>query len=396
MVGAGLSALRTAEALRANAYTGEIAVFGAETHPPYNRPPLSKSALREGAHIGHLQFKHRPSLDNVQWHLGMAVVDADLPARSITLNNGDTVSYDGLIVASGLRPRRLPFGAAVRQVLRTVEDACVLRALLMPAASVIIIGAGFIGCEVAATARAMGCDVTVVAADAYPLLRPLGKLVGAEVRRRHENDGVQFRLGVGIRSIEQHGPAATAIELSDGEVLRADVIVEAIGSDCNTEWLAGTGLDLADGIATDGLLRAIQPDGTALDGVHVVGDLARFPNALFDDIPRRVEHWSNATDTGRRAGMALANFLSSTNTYDAAMSSAFGPMPVFWSEQGALRLDSFGMPGLADTTRILEGDLTDRAVVGYYRREELAAVVSVDMLPRALGYQREISEGRRG
>lgn len=390
IVGAGLGGLRSAEALRADGFPGEVVVIGAEVHMPYNRPPLSKEALLNGVRHSTLELRRRASVRDVEWRLGTSVLAADLDAHTVTLPGEDTVCYDGLIVASGLRPRRLPFPGDGRHVLRTLEDAAGLRTQLIPGTRLLVIGAGFIGCEVAATARALGCQVNVVAADKYPMLRPFGALLGAELRRRHEQRGVRFALGVEVETLETTGFVTTAV-LSNGVVLQADVVVEALGSQSNTEWLTGNELDLAEGVRTDTALRALQADGTPVDGVHVVGDLACFPNALFDDTPRRVEHWSIPTETGRRAAGALTAYLGG-NGYDNVLATPFTPMPVFWSDQGTCHLNSFGMPALADTIEVLEGNVCDQAIIGYHRGHKLVAIVSVDMLPGALSYQSHIGQ----
>jgi NADPH-dependent 2,4-dienoyl-CoA reductase/sulfur reductase-like enzyme len=270
-------------------------------------------------------------------------------------------------------------------------DAAALRADLVPGARLVVLGAGFIGCEVAATARNLGCEVTSVAIDPYPMVRPLGAALGAEMQRRHEAHGVAFRLGVGVVGFRGED-RVRGVDLSSGEQLVADVVVEAISSHCNVEWLAGNGLDLRDGVRCDNLLRACADDGTAVDGVHVVGDLARFPNPLFDDVPRRVEHWNIPTETGRRAAAALVAYLAGDG-YDAVAAKPFRPMPSFWSDQYDLRLQSFGAPGLAggeDDIRVLEGSLDHEVVVGYHRDDVLVGVVGIGMLPRVMDYRTAI------
>lgn len=397
VVGASLGGLRTAEALRRAGYEGELVVVGAETHLPYNRPPLSKEVLAATVTHDAVAFPLRAAVADVEWRLGSAAVAADLDARTVTLADGSVLDYDGLVVATGLRSRRLdlpgppPTVAVGRHTIRTIDDAAALRAELVPGARLVVLGAGFIGCEVAATARGLGCDVTCVAIDAYPMVRPLGQVLGAEMERRHETHGVSFRLGVGVVAF-MGSDRVRGVELSTGEQLAADLTLEAISSHCNVEWLAGTGLDLTDGVRCDNLLRACRTDGSPVDGVHVVGDLARFPNPLFDDVPRRVEHWNVPTETGRRAAGALAGYLEGEG-YDAALAHPFRPMPAFWSDQYDLRLQSFGAPGLAggdDDIAVLEGALDQEVVVGYHRDGVLVGVVGIGMLPRVMDYRTRI------
>lgn len=393
VAGAGMGGLRSAEALRKAGFDGEVVVLGEEEHLPYNRPPLSKEVLAtEVAHEA-VAFPLRSAVADVDWRLDGAAAGLDVGERAVTLAGGDVLPFDGLVIATGLRPRRLNLPgppatpAAGRHVLRTLEDAARLRAELRPGTRVVVLGAGFIGCEVAATARKLGCDVACVAIDPYPMVRPLGAMLGAEMQRRHEEQGVRFHLGVGITACTGDD-LVTGVVLADGQTLPADVVVEAISSHCNTEWLAGSGLDLTDGVLCDTVLRAVRDDGTPVDGVHAVGDLARFVNPLFDDVPRRVEHWNIPTETAKRVGPALTAYLRGEG-YDAALATPFAPLPAFWSDQYDIRLQSYGAPGLADDggISVLEGDIGGEVVVGYRRGETLVGVVGLGMLPQVNAYR---------
>ncbi|MFS2295402.1 MAG: NAD(P)/FAD-dependent oxidoreductase [Actinomadura sp.] len=369
VAGASLGGLRAAEQLRAAGHTGEIVVVGDEPHPPYNRPPLSKEALATEISLDRVAFRMRPSVADVAWRLGTPVVRADLAARTVHLADGTEIRYDGLVVATGLRPRRLdaPGTGPSRHVVRTLDDAAALRERLRPGVRAAVVGAGFIGCEVAATARTLGADVTVVAPEEQPMLRPLGARLGAELRRRHEGRGVRFLLG---RTVARF--TGTGLELSDGTQVAAEVVVEAVGSVPCVEWLDGNGLDLSDGVLCDGALRVEgRPE------VVAVGDVARFPNPRYDDVPRRVEHWSMPTDTARHAARTLLG-------QDAG---PFMPLPSFWSDQYDLRLQSFGAPGLGDDVRVLEGDLGGEAVVGYHRDGRLVGVVMLGAARRQAHYR---------
>ncbi|MFN8146237.1 MAG: FAD-dependent oxidoreductase [Candidatus Nanopelagicales bacterium] len=394
VVGAGLGGLRTAEALRASGYADEIVVVGDEPWAPYNRPPLSKEALAEGITHERLVFRVRDQASDVVWRLGDRAASADLDARTVTLHHGEVLDYDVLVAATGVTAWRLPFGppaaaSAGRHVIRTLDDATALRSELVPGAHVLVLGAGFIGCELAATATALGCGVSCVAIDAAPMLRPLGPELAAELRRRHEAHGVDFHFGVGVTDLvgDQHVEGAV---LSDGAHLEADVVVEALGSRCNVGWLEGNGLDLVDGVLTDAALRPLR-DGVPVDGVAVVGDIARFPNVRFDERAHRVEHWSLPTDTGRRAGAVLAAYLSGEG-YDDVVARRWEVLPSFWSDQYDIRLQSFGMPGLADADgiRLLEGELSGECVVGYHRGDELVGVVGLGMLKNVMAYRTQV------
>lgn len=388
VVGASLGGLRAAEHLRAAGWQGGITVYGDEPHLPYNRPPLSKDVLAGHTAPEATRLRRRASTEDVTWRLGTAVTAADLTARTLTLADGSVHPYDGLVAASGIRPRRLDCPAAAdgpgRHTVRTLEDAEGLRSALVPGARVVVVGAGFIGCEVAATARAAGCEVTVVAPEDRPLARALGDDLAQALRRRHERRGVRFALGRTVAELTGHG-----LRLDDATVLPADAVVEAIGSLPNTAWLEGNALDLTDGVLCDGHLRV-----GGLPHAVAVGDVARFPNARYGPEARRVEHWSIPGDTARRAARTLVAGL----TGEDLDGDAFAPLPSFWSDQFDLRLQSFGAPALADRAVLLEGaagddtDDTGDLLYGYYREGRLIAVTSLGGQQAAASAARRRSE----
>ncbi|MFI7315773.1 NAD(P)/FAD-dependent oxidoreductase [Streptomyces venezuelae] len=344
VVGASLGGLRAAEQLRAAGWHGPITVYGDEPHLPYNRPPLSKAVLAGHALAAGTELRRRPSVEDVEWRLGSAVTAADLTAHTLTLTDGSVHMYEGLVAATGVRPRRLPMpGGPPRHVVRTLEDSAALAAGLAAGARVLVIGSGFIGCEVAATARTAGCAVTVVAPEAEPMVLALGPHLARALRLRHEARGVRFHMGRLATELTPEGCV-----LDDGTELRADLLVEAIGSLPNTEWLAATpGLDLTDGILCDAHLRI-----GGIPHAVAVGDVARFPNPRYGPVPRRVEHWSVPGDTARHAARTLVAALTDTPRDPAPCA----PLPSFWSDQYTLRLQSFGQPTLADRCELLEGD----------------------------------------
>lgn len=390
IAGAGLGALRTAESLRAAGYEGAITVVGDEPHLPYTRPPLSKEALLGGIDLGSpdlggLAFRRKPSVEDVDWRLGTSVVASDLAARTVSLADGTDLPFDGLVVASGIRPRRLslPGPQEGRLVLRTADDAARIREQLAPGTRLLVLGSGFIGCEVASTARQLGAEVDVVAIDERPMIRPLGVDLGAAMQRRHEREGVTFHLGRSIDAFSGDGRVRSA-SLSDGTEVPTDLVIEAVGSVPNTEWLAGNGLDLSDGVVVD---SAMQVD-TPLAPVVAVGDIARHPNALFGTAPRRIEHWSVPTETGRRAGQTLAALLDGREPDRGP----FTALPSFWSDQYGHTLQSFGMPGIADRVEVIDGDLDDPCIVGYLDQTGLVGVVGVDRTQDLVPYRRELLE----
>jgi NADPH-dependent 2,4-dienoyl-CoA reductase/sulfur reductase-like enzyme len=368
VAGASLGGLRAAEQLRAAGWTGGVTVVGDEPHRPYNRPPLSKEVLAGKASFASLALTPKASAADMEWRLGTKVVAARLAERTVELDDGSVLSYDGLVAATGMRPRRLrcPGPVEGRHTVRTIDDAQVLRdELTRPGVRVVVVGAGFIGCEVAATAVGLGAaEVTVVDPLPLPMVGPLGEMLARVLLRRHEERGVSFVLGAGVAGFEGDD-RVTGVVLSDGSVLPADVVVEAVGSVANTEWLDGNGLDLSDGVLTDQHLRVEgRPE------VVAVGDVARFPNARYDGVPRRVEHWSVPADSARHAAKVLVGG-------DAGW-APFAPLPTFWSDQHDFRLQSFGAPvlGLGDV-RVLDGDTSGDVLVGYHRDGRLVGVVAL-------------------
>ncbi|MGY0020946.1 NAD(P)/FAD-dependent oxidoreductase [Streptomyces sp. cg35] len=372
VAGASMAGLRMAEQLRSAGWGGPITLVGDEPHMPYNRPPLSKEVLAGKAPFASLAFRPRAGLADADWRLGTRVVRADLDRRTVELSEGEAIPYSGLVVATGMRPRRLrcPGPVAGRHTVRTLEDAEELRtALLRPGVRVVVVGAGFIGCEVAATALDLGAaEVTVIDPLPLPMVGPLGAPLARALRERHEQRGIRFALGAAVAGFEGDGHV-TGVLLADGTVLAADVVVESVGSVANTEWLDGNGLDLTDGVLTDAHLRVGgRPD------VLAVGDVARFPNARYDGVPRRVEHWSIPTDTAKHAAKVLAAHLNGTE----ADLAPFGPLPTFWSDQHDFRLQSFGAPALGkDDMRVLDGDLDGDVLVGYHQDGRLVGVVAL-------------------
>ena len=397
IVGASMGGLRTAEALRRASYAGPITVIGEEPHAPYNRPPLSKDVLSTGVSHEAVAFPARAATVDVEWMLGAPVVSADLEARTVTTSDGREHPWRALVVATGLRSRRLNFPAITgRHCVRTLDDAMALRYELVPGARVVVVGAGFIGCEVAATARKLGCGVAIVAPGAEPLIRSLGAQLGAELRRRHEAHGVTFHLGRTVSAMLGEFQFE-GLQLDNGEIVMGDVLVEAIGSQCNTEWLDATDLDLSDGVLADSALRAVSTDGTARHEVFVVGDVARFPNLLFDEVPRRVEHWNIPTDTGKRVGAVLGAWLARDGSFGEVVARGFTPMPAFWSNQFEVSVQAYGLPALNDgDIRTLQGDLSGAVAIGYYRADHLVGVVGFGLKAELLPYRQEIAAHASG
>jgi 3-phenylpropionate/trans-cinnamate dioxygenase ferredoxin reductase subunit len=441
VVGAGMAGLRSADAIRKSGLDSEITVVGAEPHMPYNRPPLSKDGIGAEFDAAQLPFRvARAAAETIGWRLGAPAVAADLSARNVTLGDGTVLGWDGLVIATGVRSRRLdlPGPRAGRHAIRTLDDLTALRADLARARRIVVVGGGFIGCEVAAAARTRGLDVTVVEPEPLPMRRPLGDELAAELLRRHEGHGVRFRLGTAPAAFEGDGAGGDgrvrAVTLTDGTTLDADLVIESVGSRPNTEWLGGNGLDLTDGVACDERLRVLA-DGpsSSLDGgaptpavaggtpapaaradVVAAGDVARYPHPLLFGASRRIEHWTVATDTAKYAAAGLARHLSGLVSGgspvsggdsvhsgdlvpsggvpggDRTDSGGFAAVPSFWSDQYDLRIQSFGVTGLPDV-RVLEGDLDGDVAVGYYHEGLLAGVVLIGLGGRYTYYRGEIA-----
>ncbi|MDH4169657.1 MAG: NAD(P)/FAD-dependent oxidoreductase, partial [Acidimicrobiia bacterium] len=301
IVGASLAGIRGAEALRRDGFDRPITLIGDERHEPYDRPPLSKQVLageKDPADIALLSPDRLEALD-LDLRLGVRATRLDLAARRLHLDNGDEHGFDGLMVATGARPRTLPGTETMAGVftLRTVDDALSLRAALdARPARVAVVGAGFIGAEVAATARRRGLDVTMIDPLPTPMGRVLGDEIGGVCAAVHREQGVDLRLGVGVDAL-RGGAGVQAVELSDGQVVEADVVVVGIGVIPNTAWLEGSGLTLDDGVVCDETCLAAP-------GVTAAGDVARWPNRRFGEL-MRVEHWDNAVEQGAVAARRL-------------------------------------------------------------------------------------------
>jgi len=391
VVGASLSGLRLAEQLRGLGHTGPITIAGAEVRMPYNRPPLSKDVLTgdedEAALARSLSFRLRPSLDDVTWKLGATAVACDLTLREVSFADGSTLSYDALAIATGLSPRRVPLpdGEKDRYVLRTLDDALALRARLVAGTRLAVIGAGFIGCEVAASARKRGLAVTMIETFEAPMQRAIGLTAGQAMQALHRSEGIDFRLRAKIAGFIDRGDGhLDGIRLESGEVIACDLAVEAVGSTANTQWLAGNGLDLSDGVLCDNAMRV---EGRA--DVVAAGDIARFPNLFADEVPRRIEHWTIPGFTAKRAAESLVKEM---------VQGSFAPVPAFWSDQHGLRLQSYGSPSLGDASELLEGSLCpgdmrrQGAALGYRRAGRMIGVVLIGLPAGRLAHYRNLVE----
>ena len=388
IVGGSLAGLRSAEGLRKAGYSGPIKVIGNEPYLPYNRPPLSKDLLSGAGEIEEIYFPIKESVADIEWVLGQAATSLDTKEQKVTDLSGAIHPYSALVIATGLRPKPLPVdanGISGVHVLRTFDDAVELRKQLLPGVKVLILGAGFIGCEVAATAIKAGCQVRVVSRTHEPMQEALGKTLGGEVKRRHELKGVEFVKGASVFGLIGDGHVERVI-LDSGVIYDADLVVVAIGSLPNTEWLEGSGIDISNGVLVDSGLRALSSDGAVFENVFAVGDVARYVNPLFDQIPRRVEHWNLPTETGKRAGLILGKQLIGESVAEV-LAEPFAPLPSFWSDQYEMNILAFGMTYLADRSELVAGEISGECVFEYFRDDKLVGVCGIGMRPTIQSYR---------
>jgi NADPH-dependent 2,4-dienoyl-CoA reductase/sulfur reductase-like enzyme len=350
VVGGSLAGVNAIEGLRERGYQGEITLVGAESHLPYDRPPLSKDALREGPAVERLLLKQASWYDEhgVELRLGASAVGLDTRQREVVVGGGDPVPYDGLVIATGCSPRALgTLDAGPVHVVRTVEDAAALHGELRPGRHLVVIGAGFIGLEVAATARGLGLHVSVVEMAPVPLTRVLGDEAGSWFQEYHADRGVDLYCGSVLDGIEVTA-TGTRLRLGDGTVLTADLVVAGVGVTPATDWLEGSGVTLDNGIVCDRTLRASAP------GVVAAGDIVRWHNDLFDET-MRVEQWLNAVEQGAHAGHTLLG-----------AGEPFAPVPYFWSDQFDAQVRFVGRADAADAVEVQR--LSDRSMVALFGR----------------------------
>ena len=375
VVGASLAGLRAAQALRGEGFAGLLTVVGAEAHLPYRRPPLSKELLSGTLHRDQLLLGTDAELE-ARWLVGRRAVALDPGRREVVLEDGEPLGFDGLVIATGAAAKRLPNVPNLEgvHVLRTLEDATALHeALGRGRPRVVVVGAGFIGSEVASSCRALGVEVTVV----DPLPRPLaslGPMVGEACAGLQRDHGVDLRLGCSVLDVEGR-TCVERVRLSDGTTVDTELVVTGIGVTPATGWLQGSGLLLDDGVVCDETLAV-----SGCEGVVAAGDVARWPHRLFDRRLIRLEHWTNAVEQGAAAAKTL---LAGTGGGEP-----FATVPSMWSDQFDVRIQSVGLPRFADDAIVVEGSVEERRfLVVYVERGRVVGAVGFDM-PRALAAAR--------
>ncbi len=385
IVGASLAGLRAAEELRHKGYEGTITVVGDEPHRPYDRPPLSKQVLAgtkapEATALG----VAGGSVDDlgIDWLLGATATGLDLRERAVLLGGGDRLLYDGLVIATGASPRRLPGTDHIDGVrtLRTLDDCLAIRAALEAGPRrIAVVGAGFIGAEVAATCRGLGIEVSLIEALPVPLERGLGAAMGGVMADLHRDHGVDLRLGVGVVLVEG-SDQVERVRLTDGSVLDVDLVVVGIGVAPNTDWLLESGLTIDNGVLCDETCLAAP-------GVVAAGDVARWPNRRFDEV-MRVEHWDNAIEMG---GHAARTLLAERSGW---VGEPYAPVPWFWSDQYDRKVQLAGRAAADDLVEVVSGSVPDRRFVAFYGRAgRLVGVLGMNQPAQVMRWRGLVEQG---
>jgi NADPH-dependent 2,4-dienoyl-CoA reductase/sulfur reductase-like enzyme len=381
VVGAGIAGTRAAETLRLEGFDGELTIVGAERHAPYHRPPLSKKLLTGKVHRAGVDLA--PQFDVAARVLrGASALKLDTASRTLFVrDDGEDIAltFDGLVIASGASPREWPGGTGLDGVLvlRTVEDCLAIRDHLHKDAHVVVVGGGFIGAEVAASCRSIGLPVTLIEKADSPLLAALGDELAPRWAELHRGHGVDLRTGVGVEEFVGDG-RVKAVVLSDGSRVRADVVVIGLGVTPATDWLAGSGIRVDDGVICDAT-GAVE----GATGVVAAGDVARWWHPLYER-HLRVEHWDHAARQGAAAARTLLAGPERAEPYD--------DIPYFWSDQYDVKVQMLGVPTGYDALEIVEGDPRSWQFVAAYGCEGRTVAALGTVPGRVHAYHDAIAE----
>jgi NADPH-dependent 2,4-dienoyl-CoA reductase/sulfur reductase-like enzyme len=381
VVGASLAGLRAVETLRREGYSGRLVLVGAEPHLPYDRPPLSKEMLAGEWEHDQILLRRTPYEDlELELRLGVAARGLDLDRRVVHVADTE-VPFDGLVVATGATPRPLPRQPDLDGIftLRTIDDCHQLRDRLAAGPRVCVVGAGFIGSEVAATCRRRGLDVTVLEALPQPMVRGVGATLGAVLADLHRDHGVDLRTEVVVEAIEGDG-RVERVRLAGGPPVECDVVLVAVGVAPETRWLEGSDLTLDNGVVCDETLLAAP-------GVVAAGDVARWPNPLFDGEVMRIEHWTNAAEQGVYVGDRLLRAAR------GEPADPFAPVPFVWSDQYDVKIQCAGRFGGDDRMEIVSGSFAERRFVAIFERGgRISGVLGFSQPRLVMQYRRMVSE----
>lgn len=377
VVGTSLAGFSAAQQLRAQGFDGRLVMVGAEVHLPYDRPPLSKGFLTGKVERSGLALGEQADYDELEaeWMLGDPAARIRRSSASVELRSGEEIPTGGIVLATGAAPRSLPGteGVAGVHTLRTLEDAVALHAELTTSRpQVVVVGAGFIGAEVASSCSDLGLDVTLVEAAPLPLAHALGRAMAGACADLHHANGVATCFGRGVESLRTDGHRVTAVRLTSGEEVPADVVVTGVGVHPNTGWLADSGLDLHDGVLCD------EGGVTTLPNIVAAGDVARVHRP---DLGRsaRTEHWATASGQPRAA---VANLLAGSTVVQHT------DVPYFWSDQYGVRIQFAGSAHPDDHVRVVDGSIDDHCFLAHYEREGAPVGALAFNQPRAFGRAR--------
>ncbi|QFU91994.1 NAD(P)/FAD-dependent oxidoreductase [Amycolatopsis sp. YIM 10] len=386
VVGASLAGLRAIEAVRADGWTGSVALIGAEEHLPYDRPPLSKDYLAADECADPTYREERKLTEELGAELLLGSPASALDVHECTVSVGErVVPYDALVIATGSHARELPGTRGLGGVftIRTLDDAKALRvALRRGKPKVTVVGGGFIGSELAAVGRTLGLPVTVVERHATPLAGAVGEEMGQALTRLHERNGTRVLVDAQVEEVvgDDH---VRAVKLADGTEIETDILVAGVGAAPSTGWLENSALTVDDGVVADARLAAAPR-------VHVAGDIARWPNALFDDVlrgPMRLQHWTSASEQGSRAAL---------NAVSPDRARAYETVPYFWSDWYSSRIQFTGIPA-SDThavdVEVVAGDHTEGGpfTALYRANDRIIGALAVDMRAEVMKYRRLIA-----
>ncbi|MED5229972.1 MAG: FAD-dependent oxidoreductase [Actinomycetota bacterium] len=382
VVGASLAGLRAAETLRAEGFDGVIHLIGDEPHLPYDRPPLSKQVLAGEWEPDRIALTSPTKNDelSLEWHLGVRATDLNIAEKRVMLDSGQPISYDGAIIATGARCISLRMTGDLQGIytLRGLDDAIAIRSEFEKTPQkVVVVGAGFIGAEVAATARQRGLDVTMIEAAEVPFERVLGTEMGTVTANVHRDHGVEVITGTPVESFKGKERVEKVV-LANGTEIDADIVIVGIGVRPNTEWLDNSGLTIDNGIVCDETCQAAP-------GIVAAGDVARWPNRLFGE-HMRVEHWDNAVEQGVYAARRL---LTGENKIEP-----YAPTPWFWTDQFDRKIQLAGRTRSTDEVQIITGSIEERRFAAAYGRDgKLVGILGFNRPRHVMQYKQMITDG---